>query len=54
MAMVQPSFQLIQVEDMFLDSHVVAQIFGKGHDVTRKIGGQLGAILPPMEEVLRG
>ena len=30
-----PSYQLIQVKDMFLDSCLIAQIFRKGHDVTK-------------------
>ena len=32
---VQWSFQLIQVEDIFLDSHLIAKLMGKGHDVTK-------------------
>ena len=33
--LVWPSYQLMQVEDMFLDSCLVTEIFGKGHDVAK-------------------
>ena len=33
--LVWPSYQLMQVEDMFLDSCLITEIFGKGHDVTK-------------------
>ena len=32
---VRPIYQLIQVEDLFLDSCLIAEIFGKGHDVAK-------------------
>ena len=32
---VRPRYWLIQVKDIFLDSCLIAQIFGKGHDVTK-------------------
>ena len=35
MVTVRPIYRLMQVEDMFLDSHLIAEIYGKGHDVTK-------------------
>ena len=32
---VMPIYQLLQVEDMFLDSHLTAEIYGKRHDVAK-------------------
>ena len=31
----RPIYQLFQVDDMFLDSRLVAEIYGKGHDVAK-------------------
>ena len=35
MVPVRPSYQLMQVKDMFLDSRLIAEIYRKGHDVTK-------------------
>ena len=32
---VRPIYQLMQVEDMFLDSRLIAEIYRKGHDVAK-------------------
>ena len=33
--LVWPSYRLMQVEDMFLDSRLIAEIYGKGRDVAK-------------------
>ena len=33
--LVQPIYQLMQVEDWFLDSCLIAEIYRKGHDVAK-------------------
>ena len=35
MGLVRPSHQLLQVEEVFLDSHLITEIFGNGHDVAK-------------------
>ena len=31
----RPVYQLLQMDDMFLDSRLIAEIYGKGHDVAK-------------------
>ena len=54
----RPIYQLFQIEDMFLDSRLIAEIYGKGHDVaktdTRHRPGVLvreADAVPPLHEL---
>ena len=54
----RPVYQLFQIDDMFLDSHLIAEIYRKGHDVakadTRHRPGVLvreADAVPPLNEL---
>ena len=54
----RPVYQLFQIDDMFLDSRLIAEIYGKGHDVdkadTRHRPGVLvreADAVPPLNEL---